>query len=475
MALVEPPLETGAPLGRLGAQPLHHLREAQLGVRDHQVGVQLLGGAHAAAVRTRPLPAVEREQPRVQGLVADAAGATEQALVVDLLGALGEHVDDSVAEAQPLAQHRLHAQASGLGGAHDDVDVVLVEAAEALLEERCAEGGHGPVDTRAAVAKTPRRHHHVLVVALAPAHHRAQHGDVLAAIPAPHPIEDAAAGERRDGAATLRAMLLAHLGVEQAQVVVELRDRGYGGVAPALAQALLDGHGGRDARQHVDVGPRHDLHELARVGGEAVDVAALAVGVDDVEGKRRLARAAEPGHHHQPVPRDIHVDALEVVLPGADDLDRPGAVERRPVRARRLCGLPVKRVPGDNLPGGASPAGRLAGTGLTGGPPPAERLPVERVSVPASVVGLPVRLRCCGPRRRAGLRLRLGQRRAEAGRRRAQVVLQVAAGMGVLHRRHFRRRARGDDLAAAVATLGTQVDDVVGALDDLGVVLDDHH
>ena len=36
-------------------------------------------------------------------------------------------------------------------------------------------------------------------------------------------------------------------------------------------------------------------------------------------------------------------------------------------------------------------------------------------------------------------------------------------------------RARGDDLAAAVAPLGAEVDDPVGSLDDFEIVLDHHH
>jgi hypothetical protein len=37
------------------------------------------------------------------------------------------------------------------------------------------------------------------------------------------------------------------------------------------------------------------------------------------------------------------------------------------------------------------------------------------------------------------------------------------------------RRARGHDLAAAVAAFGAEVDDPVGRLDDFEIVLDDHH
>ena len=39
--------------------------------------------------------------------------------------------------------------------------------------------------------------------------------------------------------------------------------------------------------------------------------------------------------------------------------------------------------------------------------------------------------------------------------------------------RHLLRRPLGDDLAAGVPALGPQVDDVVGGLDDVQVVLDD--
>jgi hypothetical protein len=43
----------------------------------------------------------------------------------------------------------------------------------------------------------------------------------------------------------------------------------------------------------VDVGLFDALEELAGVGGERFDVAALALGVDGVEGERGLARAGD--------------------------------------------------------------------------------------------------------------------------------------------------------------------------------------
>ena len=69
----------------------------------------------------------------------------------------------------------------------------------------------------------------------------------------------------------------------------------------------------------LDVGLLHHLEELARVGGQALDVAALALRVDGVEGEARLARAGEAGDYRQAFARDVDVDALEVVLARAAD------------------------------------------------------------------------------------------------------------------------------------------------------------
>ena len=52
---------------------------------------------------------------------------------------------------------------------------------------------------------------------------------------------------------------------------------------------------GREALDALDVGLGELLEELPRVGGERLDVAALALGVDRVERERRLARAARAG------------------------------------------------------------------------------------------------------------------------------------------------------------------------------------
>src|SRR3954469_19851007 len=52
---------------------------------------------------------------------------------------------------------------------------------------------------------------------------------------------------------------------------------------------------------------------------------------------------------------------------------------------------------------------------------------------------------------------------------------QVAPRMRCFDARDFLRRAAGDDRSAARAALGTEIDDVVGGLDHVEIVLDDEH
>src|SRR5579859_2555461 len=54
-----------------------------------------------------------------------------------------------------------------------------------------------------------------------------------------------------------------------------------------------------------------------------------------------------------------------------------------------------------------------------------------------------------------------------------QDLPQVAAGERAAHLRDLLGRALGDDLAAGLAAFGAEVDDVVGRLHDVEVVLDD--
>ncbi len=165
------------------------------------------------------------------------------------------------------------------------------------------------------------------VDALAVDDQRRHQADVLAAVIA-HPLRSNRLGGLRqhgDGVAVFidagGAVLCAQFDEQQAQEVVHLGGGAHGGLAPAPREALLDGHGGRDAVDGVHLGSARRLHQRTGIGVERFEVAALALVEQDVERQRRFARAGNPRDDVELATRDVHAQALEVVLVGVDDLD----------------------------------------------------------------------------------------------------------------------------------------------------------
>jgi hypothetical protein len=87
---------------------------------------------------------------------------------------------------------------------------------------------------------------------------------------------------------------------------------------------LVDGDGRRHAVHPVHRRFVHAVQELARVGAEGLDVAALAFGVQGVEHQAGFARPARPGDHGQFAGADVEVEVLQVVLARAADADQSG-------------------------------------------------------------------------------------------------------------------------------------------------------
>lgn len=72
--------------------------------------------------------------------------------------------------------------------------------------------------------------------------------------------------------------------VEELEVVIDLGEGADGGAGGADLVLLLNGDGWGDVVDAIDHGLVHAIEELADVGGEGLDVAALAFGVEGVEG-----------------------------------------------------------------------------------------------------------------------------------------------------------------------------------------------
>jgi hypothetical protein len=129
-------------------------------------------------------------------------------------------------------------------------------------------------------------------------------GDALAGGECRYALDDLFGGLAGDGAAAVGAVGLAYGGVEEAEVVVDFGDGADCGSGASAGGLLLDRDGGGETVDGVDVGALHLIEELAGVGGEGFDVAALAFGVDGVEGEGGFSGAGETGDHGEGVARN---------------------------------------------------------------------------------------------------------------------------------------------------------------------------
>jgi hypothetical protein len=110
--------------------------------------------------------------------------------------------------------------------------------------------------------------------------------------------------------------------VEKPQVVVDLRDRADCGARVLGSRLLVDRYRRRQTFDEVDVGLVHLTEELAGIGRQRLDVTPLPLGVDRVEGERRLARSRDAREHDERVARQLEVNVAQIVLAGPADDER---------------------------------------------------------------------------------------------------------------------------------------------------------
>ena len=133
-------------------------------------------------------------------------------------------------------------------------------------------------------------------------------------------IEDrrrARAGDRLVAAAAIQ---LGRPRVQRPQVI---GDRGHGAdgrARRAHRRGAIDGHRRQHPLQPVGLGPIQAFQELPGVGAEGLDVTPVALGIQDVEGQRRLARPGHPGDRRDHADGNADRHAPEVVLPGPFNL-----------------------------------------------------------------------------------------------------------------------------------------------------------
>ena len=159
------------------------------------------------------------------------------------------------------------------------------------------------------------------VLPLAPAHDRRHDHEPRALLEGHHLVDDLLRRLRGDRPPAVEAVRLADPRPQQAQVVVDLRDRADRRPRVARRRLLVDRDRRRQTLDRVDVGLVHLPEELARVRAQRLDITPLPLRVDRVERERRLARPGQPGDDHEGIARHGDRDVLEVVLARAGDDD----------------------------------------------------------------------------------------------------------------------------------------------------------
>ena len=319
------------------------LAERGLRIGDHELGVDLHAGAEAVALDAGAERGVERERPRLELVGVDRVlvGAghllAEPQLTTRVLGGEVDEVEEHQATGQ--VERGLHGVGEpALGRVLDrqavdhDLDRVLLLLVQG---RRVVERVGLAVDPGPGEPLGLELAEQLDVLALAAPDDRRQHLEAAALLQGQDAVDDLLGGLPLDRGAAGGAVRATGAGVEQAEVVVDLRDRADGRARVLRGGLLVDRDGRREALDEVDVGLVHLAEELPGVRRERLDVAALPLGEDRVEGQRGLAGAGQAGEHDERVTREVEGDVLEVVLPGTpdDELVRhwhPSRIDRRP-------------------------------------------------------------------------------------------------------------------------------------------------
>ena len=131
-------------------------------------------------------------------------------------------------------------------------------------------------------------------------------------------------GERRGEQSSLAFGVVAEAGEEHSQ---QVRDLGEGADARVLRwgrHQLFDRDRRRQAGDPVDLWGGYRAEQVAGEGGDGFEVAALRLGVDGVEGQRRLSRAGHSADADELPVGEGDREAGQIVLMGTDDVDLLG-------------------------------------------------------------------------------------------------------------------------------------------------------
>ncbi len=271
--------------------------DALLAVGNDLREVYLVDVTQALAPRTSPLGRVERKGVGCGVAIGDARRRTHQSLgeVLDVSCLIVDNHDESLA----LLHGNLYALPQTLvlsrfpftmnhQPVNDHLDVVGSVAVDLhALHQFLQLAVHADVY----IAFAAHALEEFAVMTLAALYQWCQKQDLTTGIVVLYHVDDLLLGVLHHRFAGHIAVGLAGTGIEQTQIVVDFRRGAYGGAGVLVGGLLLDADDGRQSRNLVNVRTFHASEKVSCVGREGLDVAALSLGKDGVEGQRRLTRA----------------------------------------------------------------------------------------------------------------------------------------------------------------------------------------
>ncbi len=319
-------------------------------VRNHQVQVEVDGVAEALAAGTRSKGIVKREQPRLRFVVANVAvlalKALREAQLLCRFAVARRRLKQHFSRLAITLLNGIHNPQPRLGRDRDAVDQHQHRLVEVQVQQRLRRGKleHLSVLVQPVVAPRPqfeeafpqeRIHHRWLgrfllgalgcflcrlaalrLLRLGRLRRRLQREERL--YPRPFAQPKNALRHLIDGVLlhllpAVQAVSAAHARVQQPQIIVDFRCGCHRRARIARGVLLLDGDRRSDAVNLINVGLLNALQKLPRVSRKRLYIAPLPLGIDRIEGERRLPRSRHPRHHRQLVVRNLEVDVLQVV------------------------------------------------------------------------------------------------------------------------------------------------------------------
>ncbi|MPM83801.1 hypothetical protein SDC9_130870 [bioreactor metagenome] len=113
-----------------------------------------------------------------------------------------------------------------------------------------------------------------------------------------------------NGLAAFGAVRFSHASIEQAQVIMNLRNRAHGGAGIVGGALLIDTNCRRKPLDVVHIGLFHLAQKLAGIRGEGFHIPSLTLGIDGIKGQGRFPTARKPRKHDKFIARQRKVDIL---------------------------------------------------------------------------------------------------------------------------------------------------------------------